>query len=62
MEEREPESPSVEVDAASREKLVEYFCGIGKCRPKFLQVFRSAKFFTFLLCCNCFVEGALVSG
>lgn len=40
----------------------EYFCGIGKFRPKFLQVFKDAKFFTFLLCCNCFIEGALASG
>ena len=47
---------------ANEEKPVEYFCGIGKWNPKCLQVFRDAKFFTFLLCCNCFIEGALASG
>lgn len=53
-----------EEDAAEREKQnpVEYFCGFGPFRPKCLQVFRSAKFFTFLLCTNCIVEGALVTG
>ncbi len=40
----------------------EYYCGVGKCRPKWLQVFVNARFFTFLLCLNCFIEGALVSG
>ncbi len=51
-----------DADAVEEEKRVEYFCGIGKFRPKFLQVFRDAKVFTFFLCCNCFIEGALVSG
>ena len=40
----------------------EYFCGAGKCRPKWMQVFRDSKFFTFILCLNCEIEGALVSG
>ncbi len=40
----------------------QYYCGVGKCRPKWLQVFLDARFFTFLLCLNCFIEGALVSG
>ncbi len=40
----------------------EYFCGIGKCRPQWIQVFRSTKFFTFILCLNSVIEGALVSG
>ena len=40
----------------------EYFCGAGKCRPKWMQVFRDSKFFTFILCLNCAIEGALVSG
>ena len=40
----------------------EHFCGVGSFRPKCLQVFRNAKFFTFLLCCNSFSEGALVTG
>ena len=38
---------------------VEYFCGFGRCRPKCLQVFRSAYFFTFLICCDIFIEGVL---
>ena len=44
------------------EMPVEYFCGIGKCRPKCLQIFRSAKFFTFILSCYALVEGAIASG
>ena len=40
----------------------DYFCGLGRCRPKWLQVLVDARFFTFLLCLNCFIEGALVSG
>ena len=40
----------------------EYYCGVGRCHPKWMQVFRDAKFFTFLLSLNCFIEGALVSG
>ena len=51
-----------EPEGGEEKKPMEYFCGIGKCRPKFLQIFRNAKFFTFLLCCNCFIEGALASG
>ena len=44
----------------SRER--EYFCGIGKFRPKWMQVFRNAKFFTFILCLYSCIEGGLVSG
>jgi len=43
-------------------KLVEYYCGLGKCRPKWLQVFRSAYFFTFLICCDILIEGAVATG
>lgn len=39
-----------------------YHCGIGPCRPKQLQRFASTKFFTFMLCINALIEGALVSG
>lgn len=44
------------------EQPVEYYCGVGRCRPSWMQRLRDARFFTFLLCCNCFIEGALVSG
>ena len=40
----------------------EYFCGIGRFRPKCLQIFRDAKFFTFILCSFCFIEGAAALG
>lgn len=40
----------------------EYYCGVGGCRPKWLQVFRNAYFFTVILCLNCAIEGAIVSG
>lgn len=52
----------VDAKKEDEEPPVEYFCGIGKFRPKFLQIFRDAKFFTFLLCCNCFIEGTLNTG
>lgn len=50
------------VEDTAEENPVEYFCGFGKCRPKFLQIFRDAKFFTFLLCCSCFIEGTIATG
>lgn len=43
-------------------KEANHFFGIGPCHPKFLQIFASKKFFTFILCTFAFVEGALVSG
>lgn len=44
------------------EQPVEYYCGVGRCRPSWMQRLRDARFFTFLLCLNTFIEGALVSG
>ena len=38
------------------------YCGIGKCRPKWLQIFAKANFFTFILCLNSLIESAIVSG
>ena len=35
----------------------EYFCGIGPFKPKCLQMFRNAKFFTFLVCCGNVLTG-----
>ena len=46
----------------SEQKPMEYYCGVGRCRPSWMQRLRDARFFTFLLCCNTFIEGALVSG
>ena len=40
----------------------EYFCGCGPWHPVHLQIFRDARFFTFLLCLFATIEGALVSG
>ena len=40
-----------------------YYCGLGRCRPAWMQrLFANAKFFTLLLCAYAFVEGAIVSG
>ena len=39
-----------------------YYFGIRCWHPKWLQILANAKFFTFLLCINGLVEGALVSG
>ena len=39
-----------------------YYCGVGPCHPKKLQWFATTKFFTFMLCINALIEGALVSG
>ena len=61
----EEEKPRVEVmepEYADRNDNKEYFCGFGKCKPKWMQRFRDSKIFTFILCLNCCIEGALVSG
>ena len=55
-------SDSQDTACKEAEDVEEYFCGICNWHPKWLQVFRSAYFFTFMLCLNCFVEGAIVSG
>ena len=47
---------------SAHDQQVEYYCGVGRCRPSWMQRLRDARFFTFLLCLNCFIEGALVSG
>ena len=44
------------------DKECTYYFGFGKWHPKWLQKFANAKFFTFILCINSLVEGALVSG
>ena len=56
--EKKPRTPSSPPPPPAKE----YYCGVGKCHPRWLQVFQHAKFFTFLLCLFCFVQGALVSG
>lgn len=56
------EEMGIEGDTQNETDVKEYFCGFGKCRPKWMQVFRDSKFFTFILCVNCCIEGALVSG
>ena len=41
----------------------EYYCGVGVCRPRWMQkLFANAIFFTVLLCAYAFIEGAIVSG
>ena len=64
--ERHPSSSSTGSQArrkaSGHEEQVEYYCGVGRCRPSWMQRLRDARFFTFLLCLNCFIEGALVSG
>ena len=57
--EKEFHSPS---SSSTPPPAKEYYCGVGKIHPRWLQIFRDAKFFTFLLCVDCFIEGALVSG
>ena len=66
--ERHPSSSSTGSRSAARKGSEEgpvqqeYYCGVGRCRPSWLQRLRDARFFTFLLCFNVFIEGALVSG
>jgi hypothetical protein len=55
-----PEGKGTEAESAAA--VQEYYCGVGRCRPSWMKKLRDARFFTFLLCCNCFIEGALVSG
>ena len=50
-----------DADVVARDQQ-RFYCGVGACRPRWMQRFVNAKFFTFLLCLNCFIEGALVSG
>lgn len=56
------EEDNINTDASAGDGIKEYFCGFGKCRPKWMQFFRNSKFFAFILCLNCTIEGALVSG
>lgn len=37
-------------------------CGLGRCRPRFLQVFARPFVFMIILNIYCLVEGAIVSG
>lgn len=63
--ERHPSTSSSSARKSSEAEgavVQEYYCGVGRCRPGWMQKLRDARFFTFLLCCNCFIEGALVSG
>ena len=63
--ERHPSASSSsarKISEAEGTVVQEYYCGVGRCRPGWMQKLRDARFFTFLLCCNCFIEGALVSG
>ena len=49
-------------EPAETDGVFQYHCGVRGCRPKWLQVFARANFFTFILCLNSLVEGAIVSG
>ena len=49
-----------ELDERSRDEM--YRVGFWRFHPDWLQVFRNAKFFTFLLCLFSVVEGSIVSG
>lgn len=49
-------------DRDGDEETERFYCGCRSCRPKFLQVFANAKFFTFMLCVYAFIQGAIVSG
>ncbi len=42
--------------------MIEYFCGIGRWKPRCLQVFRNSYFFTFLICSHILIEGAVATG
>ena len=43
--------------------VVEYYFGVGKLfRPKWLQVFRSPYFFSFIFCCDILFGGAVSTG
>ena len=44
------------------EEPVEYYCGVGRFRPSWLQRLRDVRLLVFFLCCNTFIQGALVSG
>jgi len=54
------DEPCKPKESESEQKM--YYFGIGSWHPKWLQVFASKNFFTFLLCVFGVVEGALISG
>ena len=58
--ERNGEAASAGAEREGGER--EYYCGCGPWHPPWLQVFRDARVFTFLLCLFATIEGALVSG
>ena len=63
--ERNGEAASAEKEASpsgQQSSEREYYCGCGPWHPPWLQVFRDARVFTFLLCLFATIEGALVSG
>ena len=56
------ETEKKEEKAVQGEDDKEYFFGCGPWHPDGLQIFRDARFFTFLICLFATIEGALVSG
>lgn len=62
------DSEQSQAEAASEEAVPpelskRYYFGCGPCRPALLQwLFARKKFFTLLLCCFAFLQGAIVSG
>lgn len=58
----ETRESSQELVEASENEPKKYYFGISCWHPGWLQILANAKFFTFLLCINGLVEGALVSG
>ena len=62
-ENQQMDNPQPSTEVRPREPLEkEYFCGIRRWHPASFQIFRTAKFFTFILCLYCIIEGALISG
>lgn len=60
---RSRESSQELVETESKDEPKKYYFGIRCWHPEWMQVvFANAKCFTFLLCINGLVEGALVSG
>lgn len=59
----EHHSEQLQVEEQQPQQRQEYYCGVGVCRPRWMQkLFANAIFFTVLLCAYAFIEGAIVSG
>lgn len=63
FENQESTQELLKVQSVTEDQSPQYYFGVRSWHPEWMQrAFANAKFFTFILCVNGLVEGALVSG